>query len=707
MTTKKIYNFDNDDFLRGRGVWDDSILTMGAFSLNSSDIVPLKTSNLTESDMQLIVSRLPQYPFAVSKWQSVIGANGRRVVVKFNENNSDSTAKSKKRLQDSTYRLLYTKKKYDKIEASIIELIAREGMAIVRFDNDMMPVVDSRFRYNLYWNEVEKKLRFAYLEPRTNVEMAGLKNLYEGQEIYVIRHPSFAAWPIPLSPAETILLIARLEFHATIANQKIFDNGMIGQVFLQLEKELLPDVRKSIQEDTADKQSWFTTLMKSVNDKFRGSKKANQVSFFPGLAGILEVGKNNKEMQFIELLTDLTPARIAWNWLLTPTDFGVGGAQTQNNVSAFDDSLYDKFGRPIEKQLDTMVNEWLLPALGVNTSESFYVEYIPPEDPKKLEEIKQSLEEWKAGAITLNEFREKKGLIAIENGDRFISDIIQPQVPELPKNNSYIDAQIVQPKRTAGQDFFFKARSYKRASLTNEALNSEDYQTFDKRLKTAFNKQLKTYVDSLDGLEKMPKKVELKPLETFYSFPALKKDLTKFADIALNSVQKDKRTTFSIAKKEFFDGEYPQSVLEFLDAQVERLLKGDKEFKNLDAETASQIETIILENVNLGVDQIVSSILEAIPDLSKFRAEIIAQTEVVEAVEGTREIMYTSDPLFDDGKKKSLTSIDDVCEICIGNENAGLIDILKDFPSGKKRPSFHPRCRCDTLYYTSDEAKAL
>lgn len=703
MNMSKIRNYNNDDFLRGTGAWDDTLITVGSFTLNSSDIVPLNHSRLKEADMKLVVSRIPQYPFIVSKWRSVVGANGRRVVVNTSDNSADSTRARKKRLQNATYRLLYSRKKFRKIEAQIIELISREGMAIVRLTEDAMPVVDSRFRYNMYWDEIKKTLRYAYLDPVTNKEMPGLTNLREGGELYVIRHPSFEAWQLPLSPVETILLIAKLEFHATVANQKIFDNGMIGQVFLQLAKELLPDVRKSLAEDKDDKPSWFTQLMRRINDKFRGSRNANQVSFFPGLEGILEVGKNNKDMQFLEMLTDLTPARIAWNWLLTPTDFGTGNAQTQNNVSIFDDSLYDKFGQHIERQLDEMTNEWLLPALGVNTTESFYVEYIPPEDPKKLEQLKQALLEYEKNGITLNEFREIKGLPPIEGGDRLFHEIVQSQAPS-PVLNSYIDVEAVQPRRgyrESSPDFFSQAREF-RATNVDKALDSDDYETFLKRFTKAVKKQITEYAESIESLDEAPDTVELKPLETYYSFPAMKKDLLKFAGVALDSVRKDKRTTFSM-KRDYFDGEYPQSVLDFIDNAVERLLKGDDEFKSVDVETAAQIETIIKANISDGVFEIAKKIIEQVDTISFNRAELIAQTEVANAVEGTREIMYTTDPVFDGGKKKAQTSVNDVCKICTTNEDQGLIDISAAFKSGEKRATFHPRCRCDILYYTADE----
>jgi hypothetical protein len=698
------YNY-RDDFLGGR--FDDVLEILNNFQLSSSEIIPLKTSALTEADMKLVVSRIPQYPFIVTKWQSVVGANNSRVIVSTSENNSDSTRIKKERLQKATIRLLYSKLKYQELQSNIIELIAREGLAVVRFTEDGLPVVDSRFRYHFYWNEMKKKVRLAYLDPKTNQEVAGLTELYDREQVYIIRHPSYTGWTIPLSPAESILLVAKLEFHGLVANQKIFDSGMIGTVMLKL----IPEMAKKINSSDKDKEgkNWFERTLDKMNAVFSGARNANKVGYMPGLEDVIEVGKNNRDMQFYELLKDLTPTRIAWNWLLTPTDFGIGGAQTQNNVSVFDDSLFDKFGQHIERQLDTMRNDWLLPAVGVRTSESFYIEYVPPEDPKKLEEIKQALEEYKNNAITLNEFREKKGLPSTPEGDVYYYQLTaQNQQPVVADAQTFVDAQIVQPKRIEHNhthDFLGDAREY-RATNTEKALALDIYdgkKGFLTKLQKAINKQLIEYVSRLSDMSEVPKVVELKPLETYYSFPAIKKDMLAFAGFALDTVKKDKRTSFAL-KRDFFDGEYPQSVIDFIDKQAERLLKGDEEFKSVDVETANQIETLINANISLGVDKIAGIISDAIPTIDFNRASLIAQTEVANAVEGTREIMYTTDPLFKKGGKSWQTSKDEkVRESHQNNEKEGIIPIKKNFQNGFSRAGSEPRCRCDTLYYTKEE----
>jgi len=172
--------------------------------------------------------------------------------------------------------------------------------------------------------------------------------------------------------------------------------------------------------------------------------------------------------------------------------------------------------------------------------------------------------------------------------------------------------------------------------------------------------------------------------------------------MALDEVKKDKRTSYAI-KRDFFDGEYPPEIIALIDRVCVQILKGDEEFKSVDIETANVISTIIRDNASLGVAKIAGLILDQVDDLSFKRAEIIAQTTVAETVEMTRQQLYTSDPVFKGGTKEWLTSVQDICEICKGNEEQGRISIDVQFQSGHTRPTAHPRCRCDVLYYAPGE----
>ena len=680
----------------------DNLSVINSFSLNFNEHVPMNPSRLTEAEMKEIVARIPQYAYIVTKWSGVVNANGLNVVVNYESKPNDTTTKAKSNLQKKTQDLIYARKGWHSIEKQVVELLTREGMAVIRLNADGYPVVDSRFRYNIYWNETMKKARYAYKDPTSGGEVAGMTNLEDGGELFVIKHPAYTGYPVPISPVDSALMIARLDFHALVANQKKFDNGMIGQIFLRFNEEMNRKI-STLDQQPDDKKNWFKQMMRKLNDTFRGTSNSNQVSSIPGLEDVIEVGgKDNTQMQFYETLKELTPERIAWNWMLTAVDFGTGGSTTYSNASVFNDALYDKVGRSIEQQLAQCLNEWFLPSQGIKTNENYYVCYNEPRDAQKVQSIQSALEEFKYNAITLNEYRAERGLDPLEGGDQFSSQL-QAEQPLVERTN-VIDAQ-VQPRRAyrdTGQATFTQALEY-RATTVDIAIASADYEGKKGLLASltkAISKQLKDYVSTL---EQVPTAVTLKPIETFYSFPSLKKDLLKFAGQGLELVQADNRTTLS--RQTFsFDGEYPKSVLDYIDNQVTRILKGNYEFRSIDIETASQIETIIRANISLGVKGIGNKILEQIEDISQARAELIAQTEVAQAVEGTRYIMYRSDPLFDRGGKQWLTSVDErVRPLHTANAGEGIIPIDKAFSNGFVRAGTEPRCRCDTVYYTADE----
>jgi SPP1 gp7 family putative phage head morphogenesis protein len=114
---------------------------------------------------------------------------------------------------------------------------------------------------------------------------------------------------------------------------------------------------------------------------------------------------------------------------------------------------------------------------------------------------------------------------------------------------------------------------------------------------------------------------------------------------------------------------------------------------NLDIETRSQIAKVISDGIQnkRGVDGISRDLRSMFTDMSKTRADMIAQTESNRAL---------SEGMFDkahdmgvDGKEW-YSGVDPCEEVCQPNVDAGVIPIDEPFPSGDMVPPGHPRCRC-------------
>jgi hypothetical protein len=88
------------------------------------------------------------------------------------------------------------------------------------------------------------------------------------------------------------------------------------------------------------------------------------------------------------------------------------------------------------------------------------------------------------------------------------------------------------------------------------------------------------------------------------------------------------------------------------------------------------------------VDETISDLIDELP-------ELIAEDEVTTVVEGS-----VLDELTQAGiaEVQSVSEGDGkVCEMCLGNEDAGPIPIGSAFPSGHTCSPFHNRCRCNIV----------
>lgn len=206
----------------------------------------------------------------------------------------------------------------------------------------------------------------------------------------------------------------------------------------------------------------------------------------------------------------------------------------------------------------------------------------------------------------------------------------------------------------------------------------------------AITKQLTEFIK----LWEKDQKATLPKIETFYSFNALKKDLFVWLDFG-QEIAKKEQPTF----EKFADNlDYSQEIMEWVDKRAEALLKGNELFKSVDEATSNLILDIIKVEIEAKkpIQEIVQTLTDWVPKISKNRAELIAETEVANAVEQSRFI-YFKDEGFTE--KKWLTVNDEmVRDSHRGNEKEGWIKIYNAFSNGNMRAGEDPRCRCSVIY---------
>jgi len=113
---------------------------------------------------------------------------------------------------------------------------------------------------------------------------------------------------------------------------------------------------------------------------------------------------------------------------------------------------------------------------------------------------------------------------------------------------------------------------------------------------------------------------------------------------------------------------------------------------NINETTRNRLARILIEGVDKGqsVPKIASNIRAEITDMSRYRANMIAQNELNEAM--SEASLRTYERL--EVTHKSWSAALEPCEICAANEAEGIVPIDHTFSSGHKRPPAHPNCLC-------------
>jgi len=117
---------------------------------------------------------------------------------------------------------------------------------------------------------------------------------------------------------------------------------------------------------------------------------------------------------------------------------------------------------------------------------------------------------------------------------------------------------------------------------------------------------------------------------------------------------------------------------------------------NMDIETRSRLAQVISDGINnkRGVDGIARDIRKEFTDMSRDRADMIAQTESNSAL--SQGAMDKMQEMGIEGKEWIVIGDESTCDICDGNANQGVIPIDQPFQSGDMQTPGHPRCRCAT-----------
>lgn len=122
--------------------------------------------------------------------------------------------------------------------------------------------------------------------------------------------------------------------------------------------------------------------------------------------------------------------------------------------------------------------------------------------------------------------------------------------------------------------------------------------------------------------------------------------------------------------------------------------RGAELVTQMDAESKRRLGTIISNGIQnkRGVPGIARDIRKTFTDMSRFRAQLISQTETADALGAA--FMDRGKELGLTGKEWVTVGDERVSLECQDNEAAGVIPFDQAFPGGTMTPPQHPGCRC-------------
>lgn len=211
------------------------------------------------------------------------------------------------------------------------------------------------------------------------------------------------------SPMHPILWEARTDLEAMMSNWAFFANNAV------------PDVQYILEEGMSDEEK--ENAQKMIKTCFGGnSLNRHKSGVLAGVKDVKILSQSHKDMEFLDGRKFITE-KIAAAYGVPKFMLGYTETVNNNNGVELTKNYINGTIRPIEKLLANTITRYLLPRIGLGN----YEHVFNPVTFNEAEAERRALEELKAGAITLRQYKIKTGK-EITNQD---------------ENNPMIDAYII------------------------------------------------------------------------------------------------------------------------------------------------------------------------------------------------------------------------------------------------------------------------
>lgn len=677
---------------------DERFLTALGNQTISNKYSPFNPNILSRYIIREIIRSDSQIGFAKTLWLANVGRNG--ITVNYNREVSEKT---KERIQRQTLAFLEANQiNFSHLLKDYVSTLFEEGNAVFMLNNDNQLIVQSIFNFKVYHDSLNKVNKYTLLDEKRQ-KVPGYIDLRQGEGIYHIKDPLFSSWAVAPSRFNLLYLYLMLENSAVKSNVKLFQNGAINLTLLKLDPALAGDLNqidpRTITKQNSKGLSFIEIIMKRIRDFTAGVRNANGIQQIAGLDDVFELGKDNKDMQFVELIKDIAPEKKAWAFSTVMPDYGAGGNATYNNTQTYSYALYDKIGRHAESEFMAMLNNFGLKQLGLQTEYKgeYYVNFNQPTNPDWQKQREINRLDWVNNAITLNQYLETQDRPPVDNGDVYYSEWTQILASGLlPDQENEQEEQIENSKK--------KVKNSVRKTKASKAIRSKNGKKLVKEIDKAIKKQV---TDWANGLKRKPSKVKLPKISNYLSVDDFSELLKPFAGIALEELENN------TGIKNAFIGEYPDFILQAISERSFFILEGGRlkddiselskplfqDFKNfagIDQTTSELISTFVASMAEQPLPEIVKAITSEVSDLSAYRASLIATTEITNTIEGTKYMLYEKET-NGEAKLEWQAILDENTGDDHRQNDGEIRKIGEAYPSGETRPGQRPNCRCQTV----------
>lgn len=484
--------------------------------------------------------------------------------------------------------------------------------------------------------------------------------------------------PYGLSPIESAVMAIDASMRATMYNTNYLNDNNIPMGFMQMPEGWTVQQIKEYKE-------WFDAML-------TGSKNTSKVFPIPNGAQY-QASTKPSDFSFKDFF-DYLDRKICMLFDVTPQEIGLSLQQYKENAEEQGKIQIRRGIKPLANFIEEIFTDIIQLELGYT---NYRFTFTGIDGSLSVDEIDKLV---KDGLLSGDEAREELGRGKIGFGNVIFTGATVLPVEQIGVT-PVMDAEIVDkeekpkdeepPKHPKAEKAEDTQDLNKKKADTNAKLDqmeaNQKFVAFKNSVKDELERQLKPFTDP-EVLAPIMDVKKAYDSDVEYELESVLDDIElnnyeKFAKWGVEEGIKDARTnlgltaTFTLTNRRFID------------------ILGDREqllIQSVNDTTKKMLSKIISEGKSKGLtnEEVADQITEQIPTITANRADVIARTEIANALGTARLDEYKRRGV----EKKRWVVVEDIGDQCGEFAALGTVDIDYEFEPGVLQEPAHPNCRC-------------